>query len=293
MDKTKRPPRRSNTVLIVLLIGLALAAILFFGNLKFHDGQNSHKTKELEQAAPSFQQAADNNTMPTDSAPSPDHQEQPADHQAECNRIIAGINTFFAELDKKDYISAYQLQDGSLNHFNRLLDKLLANPPIVARETDDLFAILKNMAHFFQVLGSRDILLIKDVLNREAESLEPVWALFNSWSELESCPGENDMNRMKVDEMYEYAGFFLNTIGGQAYLFRRPSPTRLLVKYYSIRILDRANSKGINRYGIDIRFPISSLINELETSQLPIDREHYLNELYRLQGKYQMEYGAG
>ena len=87
--------------------------------------------------------------------------------------------------------------------------------------------------------------------------------------------------------MYEYAGFFLNTMGGRSYLFRRDSRSRLLVNYYSILLIDLANEQGINRHGIDIVQAIPMLTQEIESSNQLIYKENYLDQLYGLLERYQ------
>lgn len=72
-------------------------------------------------------------------------------------------------------------------------------------------------------------------------------------------------------------------MGGRSYLFRRDSRSRLLVNYYAILIVDRANALGINRHGIDISQPIPQLIQEIESSNQLVYKENYLDRLYQLQ----------
>jgi hypothetical protein len=67
------------------------------------------------------------------------------------------------------------------------------------------------------------------------------------------CPDPEEV-RPSLDVLYYYAGFFLNTIGGRAYLFRRALGVRLLCSYYSLLIVHEADKQGKNSYGIDI-FP--------------------------------------
>jgi hypothetical protein len=71
---------------------------------------------------------------------------------------------------------------------------------------------------------------------------------------------------VSLNTLYEYGGFFLNTLGGKSYLFRRTSAIRCLTDYYAVLILDRANDAEINRYGIDIRPLITRALDNI-TSQ--------------------------
>ncbi|MGW8288283.1 MAG: hypothetical protein ACWGOD_08570, partial [Desulfobulbales bacterium] len=82
------------------------------------------------------------------------------------------------------------------------------------------------------------------------------------------------------------------TLGGQSYLFRRELYLRILVRYYSILIIDRANDMDTNRYGIDIRYTLDSLISEIQGNGGLENRQEYLENLIRLQEHYQDKYGS-
>jgi len=210
---------------------------------------------------------------------------------SELQQVRDAILAFFHHLDQQNYIIDYQLQDKTRIHFSRTLEKAFANPPIVTREADDLFSILKNMSHFYRILGRQEINLIKDVLAHETENMEQTMAVFYRWSEIGTPEADNSLNlAMPLTSLYEYAGFFINTLGGQAYLFRRDSRIRSLVRYYALLIIDRANDQDMNRHGIDIRLSIDSLIDEMEATQLLDGREEYLTRLVALQSKYQSRY---
>lgn len=208
-----------------------------------------------------------------------------------CKELDAEIQKFFRYLDSQQYIASYNLKDGSQVHFTQLTDKLLANPPIVVRETDSLFTILTNTAHFYRVLGKDNVLLLRDIIIREADTLESTFALFDQWSKTgNQCQDVRTDIRLPLPKLYEYAGFFLNTLGGQAYLFRRNSHIRLLIKYYCVMVLDRANAEIVNRHGIDITLPLESLVNEIEISETMTYKAQYLRTLRELQNKYQTHY---
>ena len=213
------------------------------------------------------------------------------EQSSELQQVQDAILAFFHHLDQQNYIIDYQLQDETRIHFTRTLEKIFANPPIVTREADDLFSILKNMSHFYRILGRQEINLIKDVLAHETENMEQTMAVFYRWSEIGTPAAANSLGlAMPLASLYEYAGFFINTLGGQAYLFRRDPRIRLLVRYYSLLIIDRANDQNMNRYGIDIRVPIDSLIDEIQATQSLNNRDEYLTKLAALQTKYQSKY---
>ena len=86
--------------------------------------------------------------------------------------------------------------------------------------------------------------------------------------------------------LYEYAGFFLHSLGGRSYLLRRDPTVRIMATYYSVLILDRANEEGLNRHGIDIRPHIDSVAEEIRNARGLVFRKDYLDTLEELKEKY-------
>lgn len=206
--------------------------------------------------------------------------------QQQCEQLSSKLSEFFTHLDQKPYIKDFKLNQPIADHFTQLTAKLLANPPVVTRESDDLYTILTNMAHFFRVIGRRNILLIKGILDRERDKIEDVAAELYTCTIVNKCTGGTFQIQAPLDKVYEYAGFFLNTMGGRSYLFRRDSRSRLLVNYYAILIVDRANKENLNRYGLDISETLPRLIQEIEGTNQLIYKEDYLDRLDELQEKY-------
>ncbi len=196
------------------------------------------------------------------------------------------LHDFFSGLDDKEYINDLRLGQPAQAYFLALGTKLLDNPPVVARESDDLYTILTNMAHFFRIIGSRNISIMKTIMHRERAGMEDVLADLYLWSVNDACHSDVFPFAAPLDKVYEYAGFFLNTLGGRSYLFRRESGTRLLVNYYSVLVIDRANREGVNRHGIDLARILPLLTREIEATNQLIYRETYLDNLYDLMEKY-------
>lgn len=204
------------------------------------------------------------------------------------DQYIRTLNNFYTHLDKQPYMKEFVLLGTSKEHFSRLIQKLLDNPPVVTRETDDLFTLLKNTAHFFRILGKENIMLLKGILDRERDSLEVMLKSFYSLTSRPQLLKEEFGLEIKPDSLYDYAGFLLHTMGGRLYLFRRDSTSRLAVTYYAVLVIDRANSQGNSKHGIDIRPALSSLVEEIEIGGKRLKfREEYLDRLYDLQEKYQ------
>ncbi|HID03398.1 MAG TPA: hypothetical protein EYP18_09355 [Desulfobacterales bacterium] len=204
-----------------------------------------------------------------------------------CDKPVKQLDAFYTHLDKQAYMSGFKISEPSKNHFSDLIKKLLANPPQVTRESDDLYTILKNTAHFFRISGKDNILMLKGILDNEKASLEQILA---DYYLLVSSPDCNNTNYGNVDKdaLYEYACFFLNTMGGRLYLFRRDSLSRMVVTYYAILLVDEANVQNNNRHGIALRAVVDMLISEMEVGGSSLkDSEIYLDRLYGLKEKYQ------
>ncbi|MCW5213810.1 hypothetical protein VU13_00520, partial [Desulfobulbus sp. US5] len=150
------------------------------------------------------------------------------------------------------------------------------------------YTILTNTAHFFRILGKDNMRLLRKVLKQETTDFEDVAAeIYRLSTGKEQCVSGNKRLEIPFTAAYEYAGFFLNTLGGRSYLFRRDSGTRLLVNYYAVLILDQANKKHLNRYGLDIGEQLPWLIQEMEANNRLTQREKYLDKLYELAENYQ------
>jgi hypothetical protein len=300
MSENRRTPQKRSVVPIVTLLLVVLAGIIYMGwhylsgDLPWQQSQEMEdpsitwlekETGGAETVQQKEQEEAKLHLSPGETQPSPAPQN-------ECLQTADKILLFFEHLDRQNYIREYALKGSTLDQFRGIINKLIANPPVVVRETDDLFAILNNMAHFFRVLGIKDILMVKDILTHEQELIEPSMALFYKWSEIAPECQDADLDiELPLAGLYEYAGYFINTLGGQSYLFRRERYLRALIRYYSILIIDRANSVDANLYGVDIRYTLDALIEEIQGNSALVNMQEYLENLTRLQEKYQAQYG--
>ena len=197
------------------------------------------------------------------------------------------IRAFFTYLDDQDYVQAYQFKGGTYQQFQLALKKMETNPPSITDETASLYNLYRNMAHFFRVLGKSRVNLTRDVLQNEDEILESVMQTFYLWATDETADKEKT-GQPTLKTLYAYSGFFLNTLAGKSYLFRRNSKIRLLTTYYSILILDRANDEQLNPAGIDIRPHIEFLLNDLQNQIGLIHQKQYLSQLLQLADKYNL-----
>lgn len=131
------------------------------------------------------------------------------------------------------------------------------------------------------------MLALKAIISHEQKNYEKILAEFYNISQQPHYLHESFAIQLDEDALYDYAGFFLTTMGGRLYLFRRDSSLRMIVSYYSILVVDKAIQSGRNRHGIDLRPAIDNLIGEIENSGNQLQqKEHYLDNLYDLKEKY-------
>ena len=206
----------------------------------------------------------------------------------DCEDLEQQIKAFFIYLDKQEYPIVQESAHGSYDVFRQMVRQLSENPPVVTGETMDLISLTRNMAHFYKILGKRRIQFAKDVLHNETDIIESIMATFFEFYTSEKCCQKDLRKCPGPGVLYEYAGFFLNTVGGRSYLLRRDSKVRILTTYYSILILDMANDAVLNRYGIDIRPHINLSIDDISNQKNLIYSETYVAKLHQLQEKYKM-----
>ncbi|MGD8389344.1 MAG: hypothetical protein PVG49_19515 [Desulfobacteraceae bacterium] len=203
-----------------------------------------------------------------------------------CAEIEADVRDFFEYLDGKEYIKRHAWDADTWSLFTHALGKLSLHPPIPAGEGLDPALMTMNIFHFFRTLDDRELLLAKEVLQHEADTLELNLELFYRWLTLGNrCPDPEGV-RPTQNVLYNYAGFFMNTIGGRSYLFRRATRLRLLVSYYSVRILSDADQAGRNRYGIDVLPMTQKLREEIALQPDLLFRDTYLDRLSSIEVYY-------
>ncbi len=205
-----------------------------------------------------------------------------------CEELEKRILSFLGYVDRQSYMEDFQREIGTYELFQQIVTELSEKRPIVAGETKDLYSLLMNVAHFYRVLGKEPLKMILAVLKNEPGVIEDVMANFFAWFSLCNKCEQVKTNCPSVEVLYEYAGFFLNTLAGRSYLLRRDSRVRFLTSYYSVLILDKANDESLNPYGIDIRPYINVSSYETTIVKGLAYQERYLKRLEALKKKYGM-----
>ena len=104
-----------------------------------------------------------------------------------CSPYLENVESFFEALDTKAYIKDFSLDQKSRLYFPILIQRLVDNPPVVTGETDDLYTVLQNTAHFFRIIGKKNIFVLKGILDREKETFEQTLADFYNLTHSPSC----------------------------------------------------------------------------------------------------------
>jgi len=203
-------------------------------------------------------------------------------------QIEEQIAAFFAYLDQMGYVKRNNLTGSTYNQYEFSVTELTAKPPIVSGETQNLYNLFYNMAHFYRVLGKERLHLVKDILKNESEIIESAMKTFYLWYTFEDIAEEAIRGKPLLKTMYDYACFFFNTLGGRSYLLRRDSKIRILTTYYCVLILDKANDRKLNSNGIDIRPHIKSAYKEMASYMGLINQREYLRKLEDLKTKYKI-----
>jgi len=210
----------------------------------------------------------------------------PPDKPSEFAVTEGQIAAFFTYLDKRQYIQSLNLAGGSYLQYQIAIEKLSAKPPIIVGEMDSLYNMVRNVAHFYRVMGKKRVLLVRQILQNESEVIEEVMKTFYNWFTMDDGGKATLKGRPSTTSLYEYAGYLLNTLGGRSYLLRRSPKVRALTTYYSVLIIDRANDEELNSRGIDIRPYIRSSLLEIKNQIGFIHQKEYITRLSELSLKY-------
>ncbi|HUV08633.1 MAG TPA: hypothetical protein VMX75_12940 [Spirochaetia bacterium] len=277
--RSKTPVKKILIIVLIIVLGLVIYG---YWDRERDDSRLVRERTENEKAA-EISGPADT-VVPETQTPAAGRTPVAADVCRESRKKLQGL---FAYLDRQDYIASRQLKGGTSKYFKGLLARLLKTPPFAQQETDSLLQVLQNRVHLYRVFGKKDTLLLRDILLKEGDILESSFAiLYQAMTLQEKCKADGPALRLPLQEVYPYAVFFLNTLGGTAYLMRRDFRVRTLTQYYCILILDQANQRRLNKLGLDIRPPLDILMRDLKGSANLTRKEEYLETLKNIRAKY-------
>lgn len=272
--------------IVLAVVGVILAALLFFyfKDSLFPGAQTTagKKQTEIVSEQPEGPREKIVRKMMPVSPPEEQISGPPAVKEITRDILQERVEGFFSYLDQQEYIQAYNLPEGTYQHFLGITSELSSHLPVVSGEMSDLSLLRSNIAHFFRVIGRENIRLALDILSHERGGLEDDMAILFEWGMREARKEEGAI-AADINTLYEYSVFFLNTVGGKAYLLRRESRVRILLTYYAILILDRANEQHLNRHGVDISPHLTLLVNDIKRYKGLDHKERYLAQLGELE----------
>ncbi len=210
------------------------------------------------------------------------YQGQQQGYNISCERAKSNLLDFLEYLNHKNYINKYCKGKDIKIVLSEIVKKLSYNPPVCQGEGVNSEIMLKNIYFFSRTLSIDEIRLIKEILEKESDQMEFVlkWAYIWLINKDRCLDPYGLLPNLEI--AYRYACFFLNTIGGRAYLFRRSDPIRILLTYYSLLIIYKMNEKGKNIYGVNVS-PISIKL-EKEIKRYPelLFQKEYLNMIKKM-----------
>lgn len=211
------------------------------------------------------------------------------DPQVRRGDAVRRLASFLTYLDGRDYMKPYLGETTTRDLLAAAVPKLSENAPYIVDEKKDLDSLLRNLSHFYRVLKKEQTLMVAAILRKEADIMETVLADSMIWiagespvEDIEDLPPPPDK---KV--LYDYAAYFLETIGGKGYMARRGAKIRALAGYYSVLVLDMANDQGLNVHGIDIRPHLDIALNNVRSQQGLAFKKSYIDALVQLKDKHQ------
>jgi hypothetical protein len=278
-------------LLLFLVLG-ALIGYLLRGDL----GKESEKAVPQEKAVPASEKTASPEQEPEAAAGTPQPTEESLQKPAiPLNPVVKkavplaelSLAEFFHYLDQQPSIRHLDLgTGGSGERFKIILNTLSSRLPVPAGEGIDPRILTANVYYFFRTLDRKDIRLIKEIIRHERDNMEMDLRMFFLWFMGEEGDPDLDSLRPGLATAYPYAGYLLNTIGGRAYLLRRPSTVRVLLTYYSLLIVYQADKEGKNSYGIDLYPYVRALADEMTHYPDLQYQQEYMEKLDQIRQYY-------
>lgn len=192
-----------------------------------------------------------------------------------CEQVEADLARVCSVLDRRDYVKEAAPVGGSCGLIRTVAEELAAHPPDISSELESYGTILENVFYLFRAVGRERIDVLRRIQWEEQELAEPAAMALYRWAVSRERCARSGATTLTPEAMYDYAGFFFTTMGGQAYLRRRTPRVEALASLYALLIVDRAQQSGLNPAGIDPRPEIQRTRALIEADSL-VFREHYL-----------------
>lgn len=204
----------------------------------------------------------------------------------QCEELENSLRAFCQYLDAGETFRSQKTHRDSWALFTSILESLVRRPPVMSAEAYRPSVIVENSFYFFRLLGKEKIDILREVIKFESDLAEPLMGIIYYWLMSGRSCDKLPSPSSALKFMYNYAGFFLNTLGGHSYLYRQDSRIRLLTVYYSILVMHEANMRELNEVGFDLRFFLPHIFQEIQSRNDLLYAEDYLQTLTNLQLQY-------
>jgi hypothetical protein len=204
----------------------------------------------------------------------------------ECEELEDSLRAFCRYLDAGETFRSQKVHRDSWALFTSILESLERRPPEMSAESYRPSVIVENSFYFFRLLGKEKIDIVREVIKFESDLAEPLMGILYYWLMTGRSCDKLLSPTATLKVMYQYAGFFLNTLGGHSYLYRQDSRISLLTIYYSILVIHEANMRELNEVGLDLRFFLPLIFQEIQSRNDLLYAEDYLQTLTNLQLQY-------
>jgi hypothetical protein len=203
-----------------------------------------------------------------------------------CQELEESLRAFCQYLDAGETFRSQKTYRDSWALFTSILDSLERRLPVISGESYRPALIVENSFYFFRLLGREKIDIIREVIKFESDLAEPLMGIMYYWLMTGRSCDKLPSPSSALKFMYNYAGFFLNTLGGHSYLYRQDSKISLLTIYYSTLVIHEANMRELNEVGFDLRFFLPDIFQEIQSRNDLLYAEDYLQTLTNLQLQY-------
>jgi len=164
--------------------------------------------------------------------------------------VVRDLKRWTGILDSRDYVKEWKLPDGVYGLLTVAAQDLATDRPVVTGELHRLDLLLANVSHLYLTLGRTRLEQIQTLVHLEPDLVEPLGLQLFRWLQVrQRCSSPRD-RAPGFQAQYDYASFLLTTLGGQAYLRRRPARLEALGGFYALLILDQSMSNHHNPYGL-------------------------------------------
>jgi len=201
----------------------------------------------------------------TGAAPSwPDDLSDPTD----CRAVEDALARICRRLDTEVDPRARGVPLGSCQLIQQVAEELARRPPQISSELSSYQTMLGNVFHIFRTVGRQRLDLLREMARTEQDHAEPIAMALYRWLVSRETCARSGQTAIRKEALYDYAGFVFETMGGQAYLRRRPPKIEALASFYALLLLDRAVETDHNPQGIDPRPEIRRTMALLEAQPL-------------------------